>query len=89
MTDLDELSAQLHKNQMANKSYRNLPQRIMMQRWLDCDRDVFKFWDSIPWDSEWLRHDTDEEKYAKDVTREYNRHPFKEYIEKPKEYIEI
>ena len=72
MTNHEELSEQLHKAQMANKSYRNLPQRIMMQRWLDCGRDVYKFWDSIEWDSTWLRHDTDEEKYAKDVTREYN-----------------
>ena len=85
----EELNEQLHKSQMANKSYRNLPQRIMMQRWEDCGRDVFKFWDSIEWDSSWLRHDTEEEKYAKDVTREYNRHPFKKFIPKPKELIEI
>ena len=89
MTNHEELSEQLHKAQMANKSYRNLPQRIMMQRWLDCGRDVYKFWDSIEWDSTWLRHDTDEEKYAKDVTREYNGHPFKKFIPKPKELIEI
>ena len=88
MTEHEELSKQLHENQMANKSYRNLPQRIMMKRWEECDRDVFKFWDSIEWDSTWLRHDTEEEKYAKDVTREYNRHPFKKFIPKPKEYIE-
>ena len=55
MTEHEELSKQLHENQMANKSYRNLPQRIMMQRWEDCGRDVFKFWDSIEWDSSWLR----------------------------------
>ena len=73
----EELSEQLHKNQMANKSYRNLPQRIMMKRWEDCGRDVHKFWNTIEWDSTWLRHDTEEEKYAKDVTREFNRHPFK------------
>ena len=85
----EELNEQLHKTQMANKSYRNLPQHIMMQRWEDCGRDVFKFWDSIEWDSSWLRHDTEEEKYAKDVTREYNRHPFKKFIPKPKELIEI
>jgi len=89
MIEHKKLSEQLHKTQMANKSYSNLPQRIMMKRWEECGRDVHKFWNSIPWDSEWLRHDTDEEKYAKDVTREYNRHPFREYIEKPKEYIEL
>jgi len=89
MIEHKKLSEQLHKTQMANKSYSNLPQRIMMKRWEECGRDVHKFWNSIPWDSEWLRHDTDEEKYAKDVSREYNRHPFREYIEKPKEYIEL
>ena len=89
MTNHEELSKQLHETQMANKSYRNLPQRIMMQRWEDCGRDVFKFWDSIEWDSTWLRHDTEEEKYAKDVTREYNRHPFRKFIPKPKEYVEL
>jgi hypothetical protein len=85
----EELSEQLHKNQMANKSYRNLPQRIMMKRWEDCGRDVYKFWDTIEWDSTWLKHDTDEERYAKDVTREYNRHPLKNWIKKPKELIEF
>ena len=29
------------------------------------------------------------EKYAKDVTREFNRHPFRKFIPKPKEYIEL
>jgi hypothetical protein len=85
----EELSEQLHKTQMANKSYRNLPQRIMMKRWEDCGRDVYKFWDTIEWDSTWLKHDTDEERYAKDVTREYNRHPLKNWIKKPKELIEF
>ena len=85
----EELSEQLHKNQMANKSYRNLPQRIMMKRREDCGRDVYKLWDTIEWDSTWLKHDTDEERYAKDVTREYNRHPLKNWIKKPKELIEF
>jgi len=67
---------------MANKSYRNLPQRIMMQRWLDCDRDVYKFWDTIEWDSTWLKHDTPEEARQRDIEREYNKHPFKEFISK-------
>ena len=74
---------------LAYKNYNSLPQHIMMKRWEDCDRDVFKFWDSIEWDSTWLRHDTEEEKYAKDVTREFNRHPFKKFISKPKEYLEV
>lgn len=74
---------------LAYKNYNSLPQRIMMKRWEDCDRDVFKFWDSIEWDSSWLRHDTEEEKYAKDVTREFNRHPFRKFISKPKEYLDM
>jgi hypothetical protein len=82
MNDLEELSAELHEAQMANKSYRNLPQRIMMKKWDECGRDVFKFWDTIPWDSEWLKHDTPEEARQRDIEREYNKHPFKEFIKK-------
>ena len=82
MTNHEELSEQLHKAQMANKSYRNLPQRIMMKRWDECGRDVHKYWNSIPWDGEWLKHDTPEEKKVKDIEREFNRHPFKEFIKK-------
>jgi len=77
------------KHQLKAKEYSSLPQRIMMEKWEASGRDLHKYWNSIPWDSEWLRHDTDEERYAKDATREYNRHPFREYIEKPKEYIEL
>ena len=74
---------------LAYKNYNSLPQRIMMKRWEDCGRDVFKFWNSIEWDSSWLKHDTPEERYAKEVTREFNRHPFKDFIKKPKEYLEM
>ena len=74
---------------LEQKEYGSLPQRIMMKRWEDCGRDVFKFWDSIEWDSSWLKHDTPEERYAKEVTREFNRHPFKDFIKKPKEYLEM
>ena len=84
----EELSVQLHKNQMANKSYRNLPQRIMMKRWEDCGRDVYKFWDTIEWDSTWLKHDTPEERYVKDVKREYNSHPLRNWIKKPNVLID-
>lgn len=75
--------------QIAHKDYASLPQRIMMKRWDDCGRDVFKFWDTIEWDSSWLRHDTPEEKYAKEVSREFNRHPFRKFISKPKEYVDM
>ena len=88
MTDHEELSKQLHETQMANKSYRNLPQRIMMKRWEDCGRDVYKFWDTIEWDSTWLKHDTPEERYVKDVKREYNSHPLRNWIKKPKVLID-
>ncbi len=56
---------------LEQKEYGSLPQRIMMKRWEDCDRDVFKFWDSIEWDSSWLRHDTEEEKKQKEIARSY------------------
>tara|TARA_B110000046_G_scaffold180781_1_gene211909 strand:- start:339 stop:617 length:279 start_codon:yes stop_codon:yes gene_type:complete len=85
----EELSEQLHKNQMANKSYRNLPQRIMMKRWEDCGRDVYKFWDTIEWDSTWLKHDTPEETHFKAVKREFESHPLKKWIRKPKELKNI
>ena len=52
---------------LEQKEYGSLPQRIMMKRWEDCGRDVFKFWDSIEWDSSWLRHDTEEEKKLKEI----------------------
>jgi len=64
------------------KSYKSLPQRIMMKKWEECGRDVFKFWDTIEWDGMWLKHDTPEEKRIKDIEREYNKHPFKEFISK-------
>ena len=82
MNEFEELALQA-------KEYTSLPQRIMMKRFDDCGRDVFRFWDSIEWDSSWLKHDTDEEKYAKEVTRQFNSHPFNKWINKPKEYIEL
>ena len=80
--EIDSLREEIHRNQMENKSYRNSPQRIMMKQFIACDRDVFKFWDSIEWDSSWLKHDTPEEAKARVVEREYNRHPFKNFIVK-------
>ena len=85
--EIDSLREEIQRNQEKSKIYRNLPQRIMMAKWEECDRDVFKFWDSIEWDSSWLKHDTPEEKRIKDIEREYNRHPFKEFIKK--ESIEV
>ncbi len=76
------------EQQLKAKEYTSLPQKIMMEKWEASGRDLHTYWNSIEWDSEWLRHDTDEEKHAKNVTREFNRHPFKKYIKKPKEYIE-
>ena len=70
---------------LAYKDYNSLPQRIMMKRWEDCGRDVFKFWDSIEWDSSWLRHDTEEEKKLKEIAREFNSHPFNKWMEQPKQ----
>jgi hypothetical protein len=68
--------------QLAHKEYRSLPQRIMMKKFDDCGRDVFRFWNSIEWDSSWLRHDTEEEKIEKEKERQWNSHPFKDFIDK-------
>lgn len=67
---------------LQSKSYSQLPQQIMMKKWDECGRDVFKFWNSIEWDSSWLRHDTEEEKKLKEIERNFNSHPFKKWIEK-------
>ena len=67
---------------LEHKEYSSLPQRIMMKKFNDCGRDVFKFWDSIEWDSTWLRHDTEEEKLEKEKERQWNSHPFKDFIDK-------
>ena len=73
---------------LEHKEYSSLPQRIMMKRFNDCGRDVYKFWDSIEWDSTWLRHDTEEEKKLKEIAREFNSHPFNKWMEEPKQLTE-
>ena len=85
---MDEMNPQL-KHQLKAKEYSSLPQKIMMEKWEASGRDLHTYWNSIEWDSSWLRHDTEEEKNAKEVPREFNRHPFRKFIPKPKEYIEI
>lgn len=77
----------LEELQLEAKEYSSLPQKIMMKQFENCDRDVFKFWDSIIWDSDWLRHDTPEEKRIKDIKREFEAHPLKNWITKPKELV--
>jgi len=77
------------ENLKGAKAYRLLPQKLMMKRFEDCGRDVHKFWNTIEWDSEWLKHDTPEEKLRKDVKREFEAHPLKNWIKKPKELIDI
>lgn len=79
-TDKDFEEARLE-----HKEYSSLPQRIMMKKFNDCGRDVYKFWDSIEWDSTWLRHDTEEEKKLKEIAREFNSHPFNKWMEEPKQ----
>ena len=74
--------------QTNHKEYASLPQRIMMKSRNDCGRDVFKFWDTIEWDSTWLRHDTEEEKKLKEIAREFNSHPFNKWMEQPKQLTE-
>ena len=77
------------ENLKGAKAYRLLPQKLMMKRFEDCGRDVYKFWNTIEWDSEWLKHDTPEEKLRKDVKREFEAHPLKNWIKQPKELIEF
>ena len=77
------------ENLKGAKAYRLLPQKLMMKRFEECDRDIHKFWNTIEWDSDWLRHDTPEEKHVKEVKREFESHPLKNWIKKPKELIEF
>jgi hypothetical protein len=87
MSDFDV--EEYEENLKGAKAYRLLPQKLMMKRFEDCGRDVYTFWNTIEWDSEWLKHDTPEEKLRKDVKREFERHPLKNWIKKPKELIEF
>ena len=77
------------KHQLKAKEYSSLPQKIMMEKWEACGRDLHTYWNSIEWDSEWLKHDTPEEKLRKDVKRDFERHPLKNWIRKPKELIKF
>tara|TARA_B110000285_G_scaffold53995_1_gene61523 strand:+ start:519 stop:788 length:270 start_codon:yes stop_codon:yes gene_type:complete len=79
---IEKLRKEIELEAKGYRKYQNTPQRIMMKRWDECGRDVHKYWNSIPWDGEWLKHDTPEEKKVKDIEREFNRHPFKEFIKK-------
>jgi len=83
MSDFDV--EEYEENLKGAKAYRLLPQKLMMKRFEDCGRDVYKFWNTIEWDSSWLKQDTPEEKRIKDVKREFERHPLKNWIKKPKE----
>ena len=48
------------------------------------NRDVFAYWDSIPWDSEWLLIETPFERATRireiEENAEAERHPFKRFI---------
>jgi hypothetical protein len=58
-----------------------LPQKIMEHKYnVVYNRDWKRFLNSIEWDGEWLRHDTEEEKRIKKEQRELNAHPFKNWI---------
>ena len=71
------------------RDYNNLPRKIMEHQFRVVHKGCHKsFLDSIQWDSVWLKHDTPEEKRFKEITRQFNSHPFKKWIAKPKELIE-
>lgn len=46
------------------------------------------FLDSVKWDTP-PPPETEEEKKLKEITRQFNSHPFKKWIKKPKELIEV
>ena len=77
------------EQQLKAKEYSSLPQKIMMEKWEAAGRDLHTYWNSIEWDSEWLKHDTPEEKLRKDVKRDFERHPLKNWIRKPNELIKF
>ena len=72
------------------RDYNNLPRKIMEHQFRVVHKGCHKsFLDSIQWDSAWLKHDTPEEKHVKEVKREFESHPLKNWIKKPKELIEF
>ena len=61
------------------------PQKIQEYQFNEVfNRDVFAYWDSIPWDSEWLVIETPFERATRireiEETAERERHPFKRFI---------
>lgn len=60
-----------------------LPQKIMEYKYnVIHNRNWKNYLNSIEWDGEWLRHDTEEEKKLKQIEKNFNSHPFKKWIEK-------
>ena len=70
------------EQQLKAKEYSSLPQKIMMEKWEASGRDLHTYWNSIEWDSSWLKHDTPEEKLEKRKQQEWESHPFKDFIDK-------
>jgi len=78
--DIDELEADIY-----SKNFRT-PQQIMIDSYENNYKRNWKlFLNSIEWDGLWLRHDTEEEKLAKQEALEEHRrqieletHPFKQ-----------
>ena len=60
-----------------------IPQKIMEYKYnVVYNRDWKRFLNSIEWDGEWLKHDTEEEKLERQQQIEWNSHPFKDFIDK-------
>jgi len=60
-----------------------LPQKIMEYKYnVVYNRNWKEYLNSIEWDGEWLRHDTEEEKELKRFEMRYQSHPFKRWIDK-------
>ena len=75
--DISELESDLYY-----KNHRT-PQQIMLDNYnITYNRDWKSFLKSIEWDGEWLRHDTEDEKFERRKNQLWNSHPFKNFIDK-------
>lgn len=58
------------------------PQKIMEYQFnVVYNRDWKRYLQSIEWDT-WCRHETEEEKLEREKERQWNSHPFKDFIDK-------
>lgn len=57
------------------------PHEIMEEKFIHIyKRNMWEYLKSIPWDGEWLKHETEEEKVERLAEIERNRHPFNKFF---------